>query len=158
VSIPIPRRLVLSLLAVLLTGLAAPSRAAEVTWPVETLTIETKSGTHAFQVEVAREEAQRARGLMFRTELKPDRGMLFDFHQVQWVAMWMKNTFVSLDMFFISENGRIAHVARRTTPLSTQSIGSEAPVRAVLELAAGSADRLRIVVGDRVQHPIFKLE
>ncbi|MSP66799.1 MAG: DUF192 domain-containing protein [Alphaproteobacteria bacterium] len=144
-----------ALLALLLAGLAVSAQTADVSWPVESLNIETRRGTHAFAVEVAREEAQRARGLMFRTELAPGRGMLFDFHQVQWVAMWMKNTYLSLDMLFIGENGRIAHIAPRTTPLSTQTIGSEAPIRAVLELAAGSAERLGIAAGDRVLHPMF---
>ena len=123
----------------------------------EPLTIVTKAGQrHAFQVEVARNDADRAQGLMYRRSMAPDRGMLFDFARVEPVSMWMQNTYISLDMFFIRPDGTIARVAENTEPLSTRTISSGEPVLGVLELAAGSAKRLGIHAGDRVQHPMFK--
>ena len=123
----------------------------------EPLTIVTKAGQqHAFQVEVARNEADRAQGLMYRRSMAPDRGMLFDFARVEPVSMWMQNTYISLDMLFIRPDGTIARIAENTEPLSTRTITSGEPVVGVLELVAGSAKRLGLQAGDRVQHPIFK--
>ena len=124
----------------------------------EPLAITTKSGQiHAFQVEVARNDADRAQGLMYRRSMAPDRGMLFDFARVEPVSMWMQNTYISLDMFFIRPDGTIARVAENTEPLSTRTVSSGEPVLGVLELVAGSAKRLGIQAGDRVQHPMFKV-
>jgi uncharacterized membrane protein (UPF0127 family) len=123
----------------------------------EPLTILTASGQrHAFQVEVARNDADRAQGLMYRRSMAPDRGMLFDFNRVEPVSMWMQNTYISLDMFFIRPDGTIARIAENTEPLSTRTISSGEPVLGVLELVAGSAKRLGIQQGDRIQHPTFK--
>ena len=122
----------------------------------EPLTIVSGSARHAFQVEVMREEADRAQGLMYRRSLAPDRGMLFDFGRVEPVSMWMKNTYLSLDMLFIRPDGTIARIAADTEPLSTQTISSGEPVNGVLELAAGTAARLGIKAGDRVEHPMFR--
>ncbi len=123
----------------------------------EPLTILTASGQrHAFQVEVARNDADRAQGLMYRRSMAPDRGMLFDFARVEPVSMWMQNTYISLDMFFIRPDGTIARIAENTEPLSTRTISSGEPVLGVLELVAGSAKRLGVQPGDRVQHPMFK--
>ena len=122
----------------------------------EPLTIVTASGQkHAFQVEVARNDADRAQGLMYRRSMDADRGMLFDFARVEPVSMWMQNTYISLDMLFIRPDGTVARVAENTEPLSTRTITSGEPVLGVLELVAGSAKRLGIKPGDRVQHPIF---
>jgi len=121
----------------------------------EPLTIVTQSGRHAFQVEVARNDADRAQGLMYRRSMPADRGMLFDFGRVEPVAMWMKNTYLSLDMLFIRPDGTIARVAENAEPLSTRTIPSGEPVQAVLELNGGTAARLGIKAGDRVEHPIF---
>ena len=122
----------------------------------EPLTIVTASGRHPFQVEVARDDASRAQGLMYRRSLGPDRGMLFDFKRVEPVAMWMQNTYVSLDMLFIRPDGTVARVAQNTEPLSTRTIPSGEPVLAVLEVVAGTAARLGIKPGDRVEHPLFR--
>jgi uncharacterized membrane protein (UPF0127 family) len=123
----------------------------------EPLTIATAGGArHAFMVEVARSDADRAQGLMFRRTLAPDRGMLFDFKRVEPVSMWMQNTYVSLDMLFIRPDGTIARIAANTEPLSTRTIPSGEPVLAVLEVPAGTAARLGIRAGDRVEHPLFK--
>jgi hypothetical protein len=122
----------------------------------EPLTIVSGSARHAFQVEVMREEADRAQGLMYRRSIAPDRGMLFDFGRVEPVSMWMKNTYISLDMLFIRPDGTVARVAADTEPLSTRTISSGEPVVGVLEVAAGTAARLGIKAGDRVEHPMFR--
>ena len=122
----------------------------------EPLTVVSGSARHAFQVEVMREEADRAQGLMYRRSLAPDRGMLFDFGRVEPVSMWMKNTYLSLDMLFIRPDGTIARIAADTEPLSTWTISSGEPVNGVLELPAGTAARLGIKSGDRVEHPMFR--
>ena len=123
----------------------------------ESLTIVTRSGQrHSFQVEVARNQNDRAQGLMFRRSMAPDRGMLFDFERVEPVSMWMQNTYLSLDMLFIRPDGTIARIAANTEPLSTRTIPSGEPILAVLELNAGTAARLGIRAGDRVEHPLFR--
>jgi uncharacterized membrane protein (UPF0127 family) len=122
----------------------------------EPLTIVTQNGRHAFQVEVARNDADRAQGLMYRRSMPANQGMLFDFGRVQPVGMWMQNTYISLDMLFIRPDGSIARIAENTEPLSTRTVGSREPVLAVLELNGGTAARLGIKPGDRVEHPLFK--
>ena len=124
---------------------------------LEPLTIVTRGGQrHAFKVEVARNDADRAQGLMFRRTIPGDWGMLFDFGRVEPVSMWMKNTYLPLDMLFIRADGSIARIAANAEPLSTRAIPSGEPVLAVLELNAGTAARLGIRAGDRVEHPLFK--
>ena len=122
----------------------------------EPLTIVSGNGRHAFQVEVARNDADRAQGLMFRRNLAPDRGMLFDFGRVQPISMWMQNTYIPLDMIFIRADGTVARVAENAEPLSTRTIPSGEPVLAVLEVPGGTAARLGIKPGARVEHPLFK--
>ncbi|MBB3771491.1 hypothetical protein FHS55_002090 [Angulomicrobium tetraedrale] len=121
----------------------------------EPLTIQTKKGPVAFTVEMATTPAERAKGLMYRTELAPNAGMLFDFGVEQPIYMWMKNTYIPLDMVFIRADGRIASIAENTTPLSTQTIESGGSVKAVLELAGGTAKARGLAVGDQVVHPLF---
>jgi uncharacterized membrane protein (UPF0127 family) len=124
---------------------------------LEALSIASQGGQRqTFQVEVARNEADRAQGLMFRRSMPADRGMLFDFGRVEPVSMWMQNTYLPLDMLFIRPNGTIARIAANTEPLSTRTIPSGEPVLAVLELNAGTAAKLGIKAGDQVEHPIFK--
>jgi len=120
------------------------------------LAIETGAGRHVFQVEIARTPQQLSFGLMYRRRLPADAGMLFDYHPPQPVAMWMKNTFIPLDMLFIAADGRITRIAARTVPHSLDVIASKKPVRAVLELNAGTASRLGIKTGDVVRHEIFE--
>ena len=124
--------------------------------PLESLTIETDTGVHAIQVEVARTSAERSIGLMHRTGLAPDRGMLFDFGATRPVTMWMKNTLIPLDMFFAESDGRIVAIAERTTPLSEKRIRSGRPVRFVLEMIGGSARRLGIAPGDHLRHALME--
>jgi uncharacterized membrane protein (UPF0127 family) len=121
----------------------------------QTLEIASKTGGHCVAVAMGGHGAPRAKGRMFRKGMPPGRGMLFDFHRDQEVSMWMQNTYISLDMIFIRSDGRILRIAENTEPLSTRIISSGGPVRAVLEVIAGTARKLGIAPGDRVAHPIF---
>lgn len=124
--------------------------------PTETLVIETARGaTHRFTVEMALSPEQQMIGLMFRPEVAPDEGMLFDWGAPRESAMWMRNTITSLDMVFIRADGRIHRIAERTVPLSLATVESRGPVRATLELAAGTAARLDLRPGDLVRQRIF---
>ena len=119
------------------------------------LVIETADGRrHAFLVELADNEDERRIGLMFRKGLAADGGMLFDYGTPQKVAMWMKNTLIPLDILFIRANGRIANIAHGR-PLDLTTLPSRGRVLAALELAGGTAARLKIAPGDVVHHPIF---
>ena len=111
---------------------------------------------HRFRVEIVSTPHDLAQGLQGRKRLDPDTGMLFDFGVPLPVYMWMKNTFVALDMIFIAADGRIVTIARATTPESLAIIESAGPVRAVLEVPAGTAARLGIKPGDRVEQRIFQ--
>lgn len=107
--------------------------------PLEDVVFQTGSGPLTFHSEVMRSSEERAKGLMFRTSLAVDRGMLFDFGETVPVRMWMKNTFLPLDMIFIRENGTVAGIAHNTLPMSEQILASPEPVRYVLEVNAGTA-------------------
>lgn len=122
----------------------------------EPLSIATAGGTRDFQVEVMRTEDEQRRGMMFRRSLDPDKGMLFPFPAERIASFWMENTYVSLDMIFIRGDGTIQRIEKRAEPLSTRTIMSGAPVLAVLEVVAGTADKLGIKPGDKVSYPIFK--
>jgi uncharacterized membrane protein (UPF0127 family) len=124
--------------------------------PLERIEIVGRAGVHVFDVELALTPEQRTKGLMFRRELPSGQGMLFDFGGEGPVSMWMRNTYVSLDMFFIRADGTIARIAENTVPLSETTIPSGVPVKAVLEVVAGTAKRLGIAPGDRVAHKIFR--
>jgi uncharacterized membrane protein (UPF0127 family) len=144
------RRLLLGLLLLL----AYPA-GAQVVFETSPLAIESASGTLSFEVELAVSPEQRRQGLMFREGLESDQGMLFDFGRTAPVTMWMRNTLIPLDMLFVAADGRIARIVADTEPLSDAVIGPGGPVRAVLELAAGTSAELGIAVGDRLVHPIF---
>ena len=92
---------------------------------------------------------------MFRRKLAPDAGMLFDYKVPQRITMWMKNTYIPLDMLFIGAGGRIVNIAERTVPRSLAAISSDGNAQAVLEVNGGTARRLGIRPGDMVLHPIF---
>ncbi|MCP3399758.1 MULTISPECIES: DUF192 domain-containing protein [unclassified Bradyrhizobium] len=142
------------LAAILVVGCAvasAPAGAAS----FEPLEIVTKNGVQVFSVEMATTEEEKQTGLMYRKELADGKGMLFDFKPEQEVSMWMKNTYVSLDMIFIRADGRILRIAENTEPMSTKIISSRGPARAVLEVVAGTAQKYGIRPGDRVGHPLF---
>lgn len=156
----VPSKILLACLAALTSPLAAaraeaPAAVAD-QGPTEPLAIQAKDGRRAFKVEVMRNDAQRAKGLMYRRSMAADHGMLFDFERPLPVNMWMKNTYIPLDMVFIRSDGSIARIAADTEPLSTQIISSGEPVLAVLELNGGTAAKLGIRPGDRVEHPLFR--
>lgn len=138
----------------LATFAAAGARAAE-PFATSSLSLVTAKGRFRFTVEMALDAAQRAQGLQFRETLAAHAGMLFDYERPQPVTMWMKNTLVPLDMLFIAADGRVVNIAADTVPKSLAPISSAGPVRAVLEVNAGTAARLGIEPGDRVIHPIF---
>jgi uncharacterized membrane protein (UPF0127 family) len=120
------------------------------------LTIETSHGRFEFQVELAVTSAERAQGLMFRESLADDQGMLFDFGAAKPVAMWMRNTYIPLDIVFIRADGSIGRIAENAEPLSDAVIDSGEPVSAVLELRGGLTSERGIEVGDRVVHALFE--
>jgi uncharacterized membrane protein (UPF0127 family) len=130
---------------------SAPVRAAS----FQPLEIVTKNGVQVFSVEMATTEEEKQTGLMNRKELADGKGMLFDFNPEQEVSMWMKNTYISLDMIFIRADGRILRIAENTETLSTKIISSRGLARAVLEVPAGTAQKYGIRPGDRVGHPLF---
>ena len=121
----------------------------------DTIEIVTSSGVHAFSVELATNEAERALGLMFRKSLPEGHGMLFDFDTDQPVQFWMHNTYIPLDMIFIRGDGHILRIAENAKPLSDALIPSGGPVRAVLEVIGGTARKFHIAPGDRVTGSIF---
>jgi uncharacterized membrane protein (UPF0127 family) len=121
----------------------------------ETLEIATKSGVQVFSVEIATTEEEKTTGLMNRKELADGKGMLFDFSPEQQVSMWMKNTYIPLDMIFIRPDGRILRIAEHTEPLSTKIIASGGLVKGVLEVIGGTAKKYGIAPGDRVAHRFF---
>jgi uncharacterized protein len=133
-----------------LTLLAPPGSAAA---SPANLVLKTDSGPHSFNIELATTEQQRVMGLMFRRSLAADAGMLFLFEPAQPVTMWMKNTYIPLDMIFISADGRVHHIAKRTEPFSTDVISSEGDVQGVLEVNADTADAIGLKPGDEVIYP-----
>lgn len=159
------RRIGVVLLAIILAlaGMAGPATAQQpasqsapaVTFERDTLAIRTSGGELKFDVELARTQAQKQRGLMFREKLEPYTGMLFDFGAPQVVSMWMMNTLIPLDMIFIDAGGRIISIAANTKPMSTDTISSGGQALGVLEIAGGSARLLGIRPGDTVVHSMF---
>jgi uncharacterized membrane protein (UPF0127 family) len=142
-----PLLLAVSLLA------SGPVAAAE----LHPLEIVTKAGVQVFSVEEAKTDEERERGLMFRTSLPEGQGMIFDFSPEQNVSMWMKNTLIPLDMIFIRADGRILRIAENTKIQSEEIIPSGGPVRAVVEVIAGTARKYGIAAGDKVSYAtLFK--
>jgi uncharacterized protein len=152
----ITRRWIFAVAATLL--LAAPDIAAWAQlqqFAKSSLVIDSASGPHRFSIELAETPAQMEQGLMFRREMAPDAGMLFDYRTPSMAMMWMKNTLIPLDMLFVGADGRIVNIHERAVPESLDTIAAAAPVRAVIELNAGTCARLAIKPGDRVIYPIF---
>jgi hypothetical protein len=147
------RRLVLA--APLALAAAAARAQGDVAFERSSLVIAAGGRDLKFEIELALTEPQRERGLMYRKQLGPYEGMLFDFHREMPVSFWMKNTLIPLDMVFIGADGVVKHVHANAVPLSTDTVPSMYPVRAVLEINGGSARLLGIKPGDTVKHPIF---
>ncbi len=122
---------------------------------LEPLSIETAKGSVTFRVEIADDDAERERGLMYRTALAPDRGMLFLFDDAASRAFWMKNTYIPLDILYIGDDGRILSIAARAEPFNETPIPSRGAARGVLEIYGGRAAELGVQVGDRVRHRAF---
>ena len=137
--------------ALLLAGVLAAFGAR-----AEEVCIDVRSGAvHRYEVELADTPGARAKGLMYRRELGPRAGMLFDFGRDEIASMWMKNTFIPLDMVFADRSGVVRRIVRNARPRSLDTISSRVPVRAVLEVNGGEAERIGLAVGDRVRHPVF---
>ncbi|MEY4473877.1 MAG: hypothetical protein RL671_2181 [Pseudomonadota bacterium] len=154
------RRFVLTLLAAALaacspgTGGAAPT-AAKVVHPesgleVIPLTVTSASGVHEFKVEVAASMVAQAKGLMFRTKLGPDEGMIFPMDPPRGASFWMRNTVISLDLIFVAPDGRISNIAANAVPYDETPLLSVGKVKGVLEIPGGRAAELGIAPGDKV--------
>ena len=121
----------------------------------DTLTLVTASGEKKIDIEVATSMEEQMRGLMFRTSLADTSGMLFPYAPPRELTMWMKSTYISLDMVFIRADGIVHRIEARTEPLSETVISSGGQMAAVLELAGGAAERLGLKPGDRIDYPLF---
>lgn len=121
----------------------------------ERLLIETASGIYEFRVERANTPRSRAKGLMYRRSMPEDAGMIFYLDTERQATMWMKNTYISLDMLFLDSDGFVEEIAENTVPHSTETIATMADVRAILELNAGMVEKLGIAPGDEIRHKLF---
>jgi hypothetical protein len=146
-----------ALAALLLSGLSPVGAAAETieAFPITKVIVETSRGQTVFTAELADTDQRRIQGLQGRRTLAADAGMLFHFGHRRPVSMWMKNTYIPLDMIFADSDGTIIGIARDTVPLSLELISSPGPAAAVLEVNAGTAERLQLRPGDRLRHPLF---
>jgi uncharacterized protein len=145
-----------AMLAVLLAALLPPGIASADTeplfqFPQSAASIHTSAGRDVkFRIWTADRPNRQEQGLMFVRDMDDHAGMLFLFQGSQQITMWMKNTYLSLDMLFLDERGRIDFIAPRTKPLSLDLIQAPRPVTAVLELKGGITERLGIHIGDKV--------
>lgn len=147
---------IISLAGILATGQSFGQFERLQRFEIERLSIKTNTGQHEFRVEIARRPKQQAQGLMFRRRMEADAGMLFIYPYSQSARIWMKNTYIPLDLLFVDGTGKIVGFHQRTVPHSLEVITSKQPASAVLELNAGTAARLQIAIGDTVLHPAFK--
>jgi uncharacterized membrane protein (UPF0127 family) len=137
--------------ALLVASLALPAQAML----RETLKLVTSQGVQEIDVEITETLDEKARGLMFRTTLADKSGMLFFYETPQEITMWMRNTYIPLDMVFIRADGTVHRIEARTEPMSETIVASRGNVTACLELAGGAAQRLGLKPGDRVEHRFF---
>ena len=146
----------MKLVSILLTGIllmlvvTTPSQARG---GMDVVTIQMSTGPRDWSVELASDNQSRSKGLMFRRHMDAGSGMLFRFDETRPVTMWMKNTFLPLDMIFADQTGLVTHIHRGAVPQSLNIISSRGPVRFVLEINAGEADQSGLAIGDRLQHP-----
>jgi uncharacterized membrane protein (UPF0127 family) len=134
-----------------LAALHCASRAPEPAPPARVVVETAGGGRPAVSVEVARTDAERARGLMHRRQLAPDAGMLFLFEETSIHAFWMKDTFIPLDLLFIGDDGRIVGIVPRAAPGDLSPLSAGGPSRYVLEVNGGWAEAHGVAVGDRVR-------
>ena len=139
-----------------LVALATPAPAQDVTFEREMLTVPTDDGPLDLSVEIADTPERRSRGLMERTDIAADEGMLFVFGPPREITMWMRNTPTSLDMVFLDPGGTVTHVANDTVPFSLDIVSSRGPAAFVLEVVAGSAERWGLERGDQLESPRFR--
>ena len=146
------------ILAVSVAGcaLAEPKKKDAADVHLEPVTVVSSNGEHRFMVEIADTEPERERGLMFRPSMADDRGMLFEFQDVNERSFWMHNTYIALDIIYIGRDGKIVSIARDAKPFDDTPLPSYGPARAVLEINGGLAAKLGIAPGDTVRHPFFK--
>jgi uncharacterized protein len=136
-----------------LSGCRAGSADVETSARTIPLTITSAGKVHRFNIEVARTEAEQARGLMFRTSIAPDGGMIFPMNPPRVASFWMKNCPIPQDWFFIRSDGSIARLVENTVPYSLTPVGADEPVAAVLEIAGGRAAELGITDAAKVEWP-----
>lgn len=150
-------RLILAALALALAGckgesaVEAPAVHAESGLSVVPLTVTSQGKVHRFRVELAQTADQQAKGLMFRTKLGPDEGMLFPMNPPRAASFWMRNTVIPLDLVFVAPDGTVLNIAANAKPYDETKLQSLGPVKAVLELPGGRAAELGIVAGDKVE-------
>ncbi len=150
------RRGLIGALALVMCMAATPGGRPQTGLRVEPLEVVTMQGVQRFRVEIADTDATRQTGMMWRTRVGPNEGMLFDFKAPRdGVAFWMKNTLIPLDIVFISPQGRIVSIARNTTPLSLTPIPAGGTVLGVLEVGGGRAAAVGMLPGDLVRQRIF---
>lgn len=150
------RRGLIGVLALVVCLAATPAGRPQTGLRVEPLEVVTMQGVQRFRVEIADTDATRQTGMMWRTRVGPNEGMLFDFKAPRdGVAFWMKNTLIPLDIIFISPQGRIVSIARNTTPLSLTPIPAGGTVLGVLEVGGGRAAAVGMLPGDLVRQRIF---
>ena len=148
------RRYIFVLMA-LLVFFAAPARAAE-ELPIRDIVAVTADGVrHIIHAEIALTDEQRTHGLMYRTEMPEDHGMLFVFPVAQPLGFWMRNTLISLDMVFLNEDGLVSFIHKNAIPQDETIIESRGPVSRVLELNGGTAERMGLKVGDRLYNETY---
>ncbi|MGB5212816.1 MAG: DUF192 domain-containing protein [Anderseniella sp.] len=137
--------------------LAGPSLASEevVRLPVEQVIVTSDRGDIAFATEIATSDETRSRGLMFRRSMGEREAMLFHWPSPRVVSMWMRNTYLSLDMLFVTADGTVVHVQADTVPESLQVLSAGREVSAVMEVVAGTAAKLGIRPGSRLKHRFF---
>jgi uncharacterized protein len=153
-----PRAIVaafLRLVGAALVALSLAAAAGALAESLQPLEIVTATGPHQFKVELADTPAERAKGLMFRRSMPPNQGMLFDFHDEVPIMMWMKNTYIPLDMVFVDRTGTVTRVAPDAVPLSEETIAG-GMAYAVIELNGGVAGKIGLKPGDAIHHPAFR--
>ena len=150
------RRTILAGIAALMLTACAQSAPVDATGrPLEELVFVTSTGEHKFMVEIADDEAERQRGLMYRPPLEDDRGMLFEFPDVSERGFWMRNTPSPLDIIYVGQDGRIVSIAANAQPYSETTLPSNGPATGVVEIRGGRAAEIGAKAGDVVKHPFF---
>ena len=147
----------LAALLIMIMPLTACAEADSIQFKRDTITIETQAGpSYALDVELAISQKQHEQGLMHRTKLDTDKGMIFFFPKEAIRSFWMKNTLIPLDMIFIDKNGKIVHIHSNARPLDETHITTPKPALAVLEINGGQADQWNIKAGDKIIHAGFR--